>query len=295
MRNRPSDCHVIVVDQSTDDRTKHVFEEVSAGCGLEMIYHRSSGTGLSLARNEAAQLAGNGLLLFTDDDCEVDDTWVPAWVRLLGNHPECGMGFGRVAVPDFNSLTGHIPSFDPGPAVTSTHGHELFASGADRVGMGANMVLRHSTWLDVGGFDELTGPGARFQAADDLDMALRVAARGMSILHSSDAVVLHHGFRTTAEASRLGFGYALGTGAMYVKHLRCRGEGAWPMLLRVASGHVARVVRAAVTGERPTGFTSLRGLVTGMLAAARLDLDASRRTFRPHVHGVGGTPAVSGA
>jgi GT2 family glycosyltransferase len=258
----PPSCSILVVDQSEDEGTHQVFQQLTADCGRKVTYWRSEGLGISLSRNEAAHLAGGGILLYTDDDCEVDAKWLSSWLRLLALHPECGIGFGRLRPAAFDPQLGFIPSFDPGMG-DSTHGIELFASGADRVGAGANMALRYEAWADADGFDEALGPGTQLQASEDIDLALRVAGRGYRILHAPRATVVHHGLRSLAEARRLGYAYSLGTGAMYVRHLRRGGAEARKLLAGALLSHVLRVGRAALTGERPAGVTSLFGFVKG--------------------------------
>ena len=65
--------------------------------------------------------------------------------------------------------------------------------------MGAGMAVRREVLLEVGGFDELFGPGARFMSADDVDVAVRVLLRGWHVYTTGDRRVVHHGFRTLRE------------------------------------------------------------------------------------------------
>ena len=126
-RNRPADlrrclaslaaaplpgCRVIVVDQSSDDASAAVFKELAGGlAGFD--YLASGRIGASIARNQGARSARGDLLLFTDDDCEVTADWVDDWRRYFDAHPTVDIAFGKVAVPEFDPTTGHIPSFEP--------------------------------------------------------------------------------------------------------------------------------------------------------------------------------------
>jgi glycosyltransferase involved in cell wall biosynthesis/GT2 family glycosyltransferase len=272
----PRGCRVIVVDQSSGTETATIFKELADGLnGFE--YVASGRTGLSVARNQGADSAGGGLVLFTDDDCVVTADWVDDWRRFFEAHPTVGIAFGKVDVPEFDPMAGHIPSFDPGH--DEVWGPEVFSRGAGFVGMGANMAVRHDVLDAVGGFDEVLGAGARLIAGEDVDMALRVLEAGYRLGHAAQPTVMHYGFRNKTEASRLGQQYGAGTAAMYLKHVRCRDWLAAKFMARDLSRQFTRVVRSALTGERPTGLNSLRGFVAGIPAAASCPVDVDRRVY----------------
>jgi GT2 family glycosyltransferase len=273
----PPGCRVIVVDQSTGTDTAAVFKELADGlAGFD--YVASGRTGLSVARNQGAESAEGGLVLFTDDDCEVAADWVDDWRRFFEAHPAVGIAFGKVDVPEFDPMTGHIPSFDPG-RLDRVWGPEVFSRGAGYVGMGANMAVRHDALDAVGGFDELLGAGARLRAGEDLDVALRVVEAGYRLGQAAQPTVTHYGFRSKLEASKLGHQYGAGTAAMYLKHVRCRDVQAAKFMARDLGRLLTRVIRSAVTGERPTGLNSLRGFVAGIPAAASCPVDVNRRVY----------------
>jgi glycosyltransferase involved in cell wall biosynthesis/GT2 family glycosyltransferase len=293
-RNRPSDlrrclaslaavppgCPVIVVDQSTNMESAAVFEELVGG-SAGFHYLASDSIGATTARNHGArsvEATGKDILLFVDDDCEVTSDWVEHWRRFFQAHPAVGVAFGKVDVPEFDPTTGHIPSYDPGPQ-DRVWGAEVFLRGAGFVGMGANMAVRRDAFVDIGGFDEVLGPGARFRAGDDPDLALRMVEAGYRLGHTAKPTVTHYGFRNTLEASRLGNGYAAGTAAMYVKLVRCRDWTAARFMARDLGRLVTQIVRCTFSGERPTGFNSLRGFVGTIPAAASYPIDVNRQVY----------------
>ncbi len=273
----PPGCRVIVVDQSSDTETAAVFKELVGGlAGFD--YLASGRVGLSIARNQGVQTAGRGLVLFTDDDCEVTADWVDDWRRFFEAHPTVGMAFGKVDVPEFDPMTGNIPSFDPGHQ-DRVWGSEVFSRGAGFVGMGANMAVRHDAFAVVGDFDEVLGAGARLVAGEDIDLALRMVEAGYRLGHAAQPTVTHYGFRSTLEASRLGHQYGAGTAAMYLKHVRCRDWLAARFMARDIGRHLTRIIRSGLTGERPTGFNSLRGFVAAIPASASCPVDVDRRVY----------------
>ena len=291
-RNRPADlrrclaslaaaplpgCRVIVVDQSSDDASAAVFKELAGGlAGFD--YLASGRIGASIARNQGARSARGDLLLFTDDDCEVTADWVDDWRRYFDAHPTVDIAFGKVAVPEFDPTTGHIPSFEPEDH-DRDWGPEVFSRGAGFVGMGANMAVRRHAFDVVGGFDEILGPGARLIAGEDTDLALRIVEAGYRLGHAAQPTVTHYGFRSNLEAARLGRQYGAGTAAMYVKLVRCRDWRAARFMARDVGRLLTRIVRNTLTGVRPTGFNSLRGFVTAIPAAASCPVDVDRRVY----------------
>jgi hypothetical protein len=273
----PADCEIVVVDQSDDSRTWDVVQRLSRG-SQSVSYCISDRRGLSAARNDGSRVATGELLLFTDDDCEVELGWCEAWVRECRGEPRAGIGFGRVTHPPFDPQTGHIPSFDI-QAQLPVGGVEVFWSSS--VGMGANMAVRRDLWELVGGFDEGLGPGSTYGGADELDLAYRIARAGRFILRAVTPTVTHYGFRPQAEASALFNGYSAGTAAMYAKHARCGDLYAAKLL---AVGTVLQLWRAAtglLTGRRPLGIRSLRGYLIGAASSLRLPVDKARRLYRP--------------
>ncbi len=273
----PADCRVIVVDQSTDMETAAVFKEVVDGmAGFE--YLASGRTGASIARNQGAAAAGGGLVLFTDDDCEVTADWVDSWRRFFDAHPTVGVAFGKVDVPEYDPSSGHIPNFDPGRQ-DRVWGPEVFSRGTGFIGMSANMAVRHDAFRAVGGFDEILGPGARLRSGEDVDLALRIVEAGYPLGHATQPTVTHYGFRSTLDASRLWREYGAGAAAVYLKHVRCGDWRAARFMARDIGRHLTRIARSTLTGERPTGFNGLRGFVEAIPAVTSCPVDVDRRMY----------------
>jgi len=162
---------------------------------------------------------------------------------------------------------------------TGSGGPEVFSHEAGFIGIGASMAVRLDAFDDVGGFDEVFGPGTRFRAGDEIDLALRLVEAGYRLGHTAQPTVTHYGFRTKLEASRLGYGYGAGTAATYVKLVRCRGWAAARFMARDIGRLLTQIVRSALTGQRPTVFNSLRGFITTMPAAASCPVDVDRRVY----------------
>jgi GT2 family glycosyltransferase len=270
---------VVIVDQSRTDDAEAVVRAAMIDHD-DIDYVRSTRTGAAIARNEGAARVDQDLLLFTDDDCEVDPDWAAAWTELFTSHPRIGLGFGRVTAPPYDPTTGTIPAFDPGPG-SQVFGPEVLRQGPVRLGMGANMAMRRSAWLQTGGFDESFGPGTALPAAEETDLAIRVLDLGYDMSHSSAPDVLHHGFRAAATAAKLFHGYWLAGGAMYGKHIRSGDRRAIMWSLRELWDLSLRTLRAVLAGVRPTGFNCVRFFVKGLAVSARKPVDRTLRIYSP--------------
>jgi hypothetical protein len=74
--------------------------------------------------------------------------------------------------------------------------------------------------LALGGFDELMGGGARFEAAEDLDLFDRLFAAGHTGRYDPVAVAFHDQWRDRKALLRLDWRYGLGAGARLAKLVR---------------------------------------------------------------------------
>ncbi len=272
-------AEVLVIDQSCDDRTARIVEQLAGGVRLRHI--RSRRVGLSSARNEGIAAAGSEFILFTDDDCLVDPSWFVEWSCALGNEPRLGVAFGTVKSPPHNTA-GYTSTFETRPG-TYVFGRELFLAvmrgQAPQVGMGANMLVSRRAWIAVAGFDEALGAGGRFPAAEEVDFAYRVAAAGYRIAQVSIPMVWHLGCRTGVSASRLVCGYAAGSGAMYAKHVRCGDRYAARLLFLELRLRTWNMVRHVVALQPPFGLGALAAYLHAIVRSASYRLDPDRRCY----------------
>ena len=268
---RPQARAVWIVDQSRDGRTADALAGLAADGSVR--YLRSDTKGLSRAHNLAIARTDTDLVAITDDDCEVPGDWLDQIGRGFALDPRVGVVFGAVVAGEHDPAVGYVPAY-------SRDAPFLARSPRDKwriEGMGACMAIRRSTWESLGGFDERLGPGADFPAAGEGDFAYRALRSGWWIYETPAIAVLHHGFRSTAEGRVLFVRYALGTGAMMIKHLRCGTPGSARLLGRMAW----RWAR----GRRPPGLQlgshdapagRLSGFARGFVAGAVARIDRER-------------------
>src|SRR5262249_34483638 len=145
----------------------------------------------------ALKEAKGDLLLFTDDDVQLDPGWLRAFVETANAFPDAGWFGGRI-IPWW---PGGRPSWlrdECLPALSGFFG--LYDLGAaprwytpgDYPPAGAGMAVRRGTFDRVGGYREDLGPrGERKGTHDDSELIERARAAGIPGAYSPGAVCSH--------------------------------------------------------------------------------------------------------
>ena len=124
--------------------------------GVDLIHLRLTNASLSGGRNAAIAAAGCDMLVFIDDDVQVESDWLRRLVEPLAEAPERTAVTGAVLARPGAEELGHVPSIAYGrPAETycgRIYADLLFPN---------NMAIRRSAFDEVGTFDERLGAGKR--------------------------------------------------------------------------------------------------------------------------------------
>lgn len=256
--------------------------------------------GVSRARNTGLSAAAGELVAFVDDDIEVDRWWLANLVaELAEKRVDCATSLvlpNRLDTPaqqQFEKLKGFGQGARRqvfGPELTARDPLYPFAPG--RFGPGGCALWRRATLLRLGGFDPLLGPGTATRAGEDLELFLRLARGGGTIVYTPHAVAWHeHGAEWGELRDRL-HAYGLGLSAMFVRHLmRHPGDtrlvaAMVPKRLRgiLAPTPPAQAADLASAGGRMTTrrlqLEQIAGLVGGPVALARSGWRARREQVR---------------
>jgi GT2 family glycosyltransferase len=191
---------VVVVDQSSADKTRQLLETV------EGVRYLRSEPGLSRARNVGVRETEAAVIAFCDDDVEVSPDWFDEVRRLFDEHVDAGAVCGPVRTQAGRLLPGVQPAVYRWPS------HPF------RLGTGANVAVRRAALDEVGLFDEDFGAGAPFHAAEETDLLYRIQRAGWGIVYSERLEVVHWESRSLREELRLHFRYGYGAGAQTAKH-----------------------------------------------------------------------------
>ncbi len=245
---------VIVIDNASTDATKRV---VAACPGV--VYAFEARLGLSHARNRALTDSTGEIVAFLDDDAVAADGWAQHHATAFA---DAGVGAtgGLITLvwpsarPRWmpSALDGLFAGLDLGPTARD------FEPGTGP--FGANMAVRRSTALELGGFNEALGrSGTSLISNEETEFFARLR-QSHRVRYVPDAVVAH---TVVPGRDRLGFvlrrAYAGGRSDAIAGTAGTKASAARSLL-----GNTARVVTRRGGGER-----GWRGAVAGAAWAAQ--------------------------
>jgi glycosyltransferase involved in cell wall biosynthesis len=195
---------LILADNGSADGTRGIVRRLSPEINVPVrVVDASARRGPAAARNAGAAAAVGGLLLFTDQDDVVDELWVQEMVLALRVHPFVG---GR---REFLELNGEeVASWRPNTAASS-----LPLWGDRPYVIGCNFGCNAAEFAAVGGFDETFMSGG-----EDIDLSLRMHARGMTAVFAERAVVHYRCRRDPRAVVRQLWRYGRSNGPLYGLH-----------------------------------------------------------------------------
>lgn len=274
--NTHADFELRVVDQSTVDDTEAAVRESLTDPRIRYI--RSATTGVSTGRNIGIAGAQSELIAITDDDCEVPATWLQEFVAAFAVDPRIGIVFGNVLPCQHDATAGFVPAYvRQEPFLARSLRDKLDVEGGS-----ACMGLRRSVWQELGGFDEMLGLGAPLRSGGESDLTIRCLLAGHFVFETPKASVIHHEFHTWEEGRSVVERYWYGTGAMFVKQLKCGHWSVLQLLVRLAwRWAVGRSRFATSLGRSPYRLFRLVSFLRGFLAGGMIPVD---RLTRRYVH-----------
>jgi len=237
---------VVVDDGSTDDTAAVVAEAARHMPNLRFVQHDAN-RGTAASGNTGIAAARTDKLLFIDDDCIPDPSWVEAMAAALDDSP---VVLGAIDSPrdGYVKLCHNVAqfyAFMPGEPAGPKTGIA-----------GANMAFRRGVFDQVGGFDDT------LRCASDMDMAIRARLRRIRLSFAPEALIVHDPDRVTL---RDVFGYAASHAAATIdlRHkywavLQTPWVFAHPHLLLLASPFIALWVTYRVYTRTPRLFRLLR-------------------------------------
>lgn len=179
---------LLIIDNDSSDATQAVIGQyVNHSLPVRTVIEQR--LGLSAARNRAISESQCGILIFTDDDVIVPRDWIEGIASMYQD-------------PAVHAVQGLIHLHDDvrKPWMETIHLQFLAVfdySNADSL-TGANMSMRRSSILALGGFDESYGPGTDRAFGDDTVIGFRMARKYGEIPIYKGNPVIHH-----PETSRL--------------------------------------------------------------------------------------------
>jgi GT2 family glycosyltransferase len=260
---------LIVVDNSPSGSGRRV----ATRGGARWIHETRPGS--SWARNRGFQEADRDLVVYIDDDCVADRSWLATLRQPLADSSVDGVTAGVLAQRVDLAVPLVVDDRYPyhrgwaGARYGGTTGTPDSPYDAWRLGTGASMAWRRTTLEALGGFDAALGAGTPMGSGDELDLFRRALSAGATVVYEPQALVYHDHPETVRALRRTLIRYGLGAGAQAAKVLTEERQlhalrilaREWRWNLRLASAEAGR----AVLG-RPR--VSLTGLVAQPAAAA---------------------------
>jgi GT2 family glycosyltransferase len=180
--------------------------------------------GVAVARNRGAATAQRDIVVFLDDDGEADRSCLDVLVAELDADAEAIAVVGGVLGRDPSSTVGQL--FDARyPLFRGWEGRRFVGSTGTthspfdiwRVGPGAVMAWRRSSYLEVGGCDPALGEGTPAGGVEDSDLFRRALDAGWVIRYTPNAVLWHSHPTTRRDLRRKMNHYAVASGAHLAK------------------------------------------------------------------------------
>jgi glycosyltransferase involved in cell wall biosynthesis len=275
LANSYPEFDLLVVDQSTDDRTGDVVRALAAN-HPNLRYLHTDKAGLSRAYNIGIRETSGDVLAFTDDDCIAPPGWISSIVDAFAAEPDAEMLYGQVLLP-----TALADKADDVPTLAIGAPWRVNRRGPFQIyGMGANFGARRSLFTRIGLFDEVLGGGGPLKSSQDFDLQYRAYVGGATVTYRPEVVIDHYGLRTPEQWPTTDRAYGTGDGAFWLKHVRCGDLYA----LRLLVSHLAVVaLREALhtigVRRRYSRARYLKGCLDGIVGSFRFAVDRQRRMY----------------
>lgn len=187
---------ILVVDNASDDGSYQELLLRADKPKSRLRVLREPQIGLSYARNTALLHARGRIVAFIDDDVTCDAGWLSELITPFkkGNVVAVG-GTIEPALEEHDSWLSDLLPFEVG-GPSSRYMFDIESDKIGRLGLpspfGANMAMRRSAALEIGGFRHDLGWGKYFLPSEELEFfsRLRDASKG-NILYVPGARVLH--------------------------------------------------------------------------------------------------------
>ena len=183
---------VIIADDASTDATRRVGRRVPNV--RVMRNDPASGGPLGFLKNcnAAAALARGKYLLFLNNDTLVQKDWLRALVQVAEQDASVGLVGCKLIFPDGQLQEAGGIIWRDGTGSNHGRGQSPDAAEFNHIRdvdyiSGAAILVRHSVWDAIGGFDERFAPAYY----EDTDLAFAIRARGNRVVYQPLAEVIH--------------------------------------------------------------------------------------------------------
>lgn len=185
---------VIVVDNGSPDDS---VEVITRDAPWVQLIVNGANLGFAAGCNVGARAAKHPLLVFLNNDTEARSDWLDALVAPLVDDASVGLVGPRLLFPDGTLQHAGMLLVEDRRSGSLNAEHRWYRHAGDKPGAqrpadlklvtGAVMAVRRDQFFEVGGFDE-----AYWNGCEDVELCLRIGARGFTIRYAPDSVLVHH-------------------------------------------------------------------------------------------------------
>jgi glycosyltransferase involved in cell wall biosynthesis len=266
LANSCGDFELVVVDQSTDDKTR---EAIAACKDRRIRYIPTNTVGLARSRNIAVRTSVAETIVFTDDDCISDKDWLSSIVAEYAEDPSVTGVFGRVLAygTEQNMFCPClIENAEKRSVDRPVIPHNV-------LGHGNNMSFKRGVFQKTGLFVESLGAGTSMKAGEDTEFIYRALRKGQKFVYSPRPLVFHDNWRSHDGLAELMTGYLHARVAVFTKFSLELDKKAFLHVLQTAR-EVARNRTGAGSGvEALASFSGglFKGMAYRFVAPPRLE------------------------
>jgi GT2 family glycosyltransferase len=193
----PRECfEVIVVDDGSDAPPHDVVASFSSRIEVKLLTQRHAGP--AAARNTGAAHACGDFLVFTDDDCLPERSWLRAFASRFQAEPDALVG-GRT----LNALPANLYSATSQAIIEVVYEHFNTANGA-------LFFASNNFGVPASGFHETGGFDSGFITSEDREFCDRWAYHGKRLTYAPEVLIYHAHPLTLRTLWRQHFGYGRG-------------------------------------------------------------------------------------
>lgn len=182
---------ILIVDDGSKDNSRKIFNKYAKLSNKIKIITNEKNIGLSKSRDRAINISRGQVILFLDNDTEINRDSVDNLVKVLYSSPK--LGAVQALLIDFEKRNlvqvggiKLIPYTGWGIILDQWKDKKKYYPNKNVIGLGAALAVKRDVVMKIRGFDK-----ELFHYTDDLDFSYRIWLAGYKIAIVSDAIVYH--------------------------------------------------------------------------------------------------------